>query len=82
MLWATLQEPIAARVRPQIRQAASRERPPRSLQRTLHDALVAHTQVDLLLDEMISQRYRLDQLGDAFDDMHHGRIAKGVIEFD
>ena len=45
VLWATVQEPIAARVRPQIRQAATRECPPHSLQRVLHDALVAHTQV-------------------------------------
>ncbi|QDT68522.1 Putative alcohol dehydrogenase D [Planctomycetes bacterium MalM25] len=37
---------------------------------------------ELLLDEMISRRYPLDQLGEAFEDMHHGRIAKGVIVFD
>ncbi|MEM6550741.1 MAG: Zn-dependent alcohol dehydrogenase [Planctomycetota bacterium] len=37
---------------------------------------------DLLLDEMISRSYALEELGEAFDDMHHGRIAKGVIEFD
>ncbi len=37
---------------------------------------------DLLLDEMISKSYALDELGQAFDDMHHGRIAKGVIAFD
>jgi S-(hydroxymethyl)glutathione dehydrogenase/alcohol dehydrogenase len=33
----------------------------------------------LLLDELVSKRYRLDQLGEAFEDMHAGRIAKGVI---
>jgi len=37
---------------------------------------------DLLLDEMISKSYGLDELGRAFDDMHAGRIAKGVILFD
>ncbi|MEM9251290.1 MAG: Zn-dependent alcohol dehydrogenase [Planctomycetota bacterium] len=37
---------------------------------------------DLLLDEMISKRYALEELDEAFDDMHHGRIAKGVIVFD
>ncbi|MEM1107844.1 MAG: alcohol dehydrogenase catalytic domain-containing protein [Planctomycetota bacterium] len=37
---------------------------------------------ELLLDEMISKQYALDDLGQAFDDMHHGRIAKGVIMFD
>ena len=36
---------------------------------------------DLLLDEMISRTYELQDLGQAFDDMHHGRIAKGVILF-
>jgi len=34
---------------------------------------------DLLLDEMISKTYSLDQLDEAFADMHAGRIAKGVI---
>lgn len=37
---------------------------------------------DLLLDEMISKHYALDDLDQAFDDMHHGRIAKGVILFE
>jgi len=34
---------------------------------------------DLLLDELVSKTYSLDELSQAFDDMHHGRIAKGVI---
>lgn len=33
----------------------------------------------LLLDELITRRYSLTELKEAFDDMHHGRIAKGVI---
>ncbi|KAA1261113.1 putative alcohol dehydrogenase D [Rubripirellula obstinata] len=37
---------------------------------------------DLLLDEMISRTYALEDLEQAFDDMHEGRIAKGVILFD
>lgn len=37
---------------------------------------------DLLLDELITREYALDDLQTAFDDMHHGRIAKGVIRFD
>ena len=37
---------------------------------------------ELLLDEMITKTYTLDQLDEAFDDMHHGRIAKGVLVFD
>lgn len=33
----------------------------------------------LLLDEMISKTYAIDQLDQVFADMHIGRIAKGVI---
>jgi len=36
----------------------------------------------LLLDELVTERYALPQLDAAFDDMHHGRIAKAVIVFD
>ena len=36
---------------------------------------------ELLLDEMISRTYELDELDRAFADMHAGRIAKGVIVF-
>ncbi|MDB5240806.1 MAG: histidine kinase, partial [Spirosoma sp.] len=36
---------------------------------------------DLLLDEMITKTYSLDELTDAFDDMHAGKNAKGVILF-
>lgn len=34
---------------------------------------------DLLLDELVTQTYSLDELGRAFDDLHHGRNAKGVV---
>lgn len=37
---------------------------------------------DLLLDEMISKTYSLDNINRAFDDMLNGRIAKGVIAFE
>ena len=33
----------------------------------------------LRLDEMVTRTYSLDQLGQAFEDMHAGRNAKGVI---
>lgn len=36
---------------------------------------------DLKLDEMITRTYPLEDLEKAFDDMHHGRNAKGVIVF-
>ncbi|MGK2860412.1 MAG: Zn-dependent alcohol dehydrogenase [Chitinophagaceae bacterium] len=36
---------------------------------------------DLLLEEMITKTYPLEKLSEAFDDMHHGRNAKGVIVF-
>lgn len=37
---------------------------------------------DLLLNEMITRTYNIDQLQDAFDDMLQGKNAKGVIVFD
>ena len=36
---------------------------------------------ELLLDELISKTYKLEDLGKAFDDMLAGRISKGVIVF-
>ncbi len=36
----------------------------------------------LKLDELITKRYRLDQINEAYDDMRNGRIIRGVIEFD
>ena len=36
----------------------------------------------LLLDEMITRRYTLDEAPQAFDDMVSGRNARGVIVFD
>jgi S-(hydroxymethyl)glutathione dehydrogenase / alcohol dehydrogenase len=32
-----------------------------------------------MLDEMVSRTYPLERLGDAYDDMHAGRNAKGVL---
>lgn len=37
---------------------------------------------DLMLDEMITKTYSLEDLVEAFADMHAGRNAKGVIVFD
>ncbi len=36
---------------------------------------------ELKLDELITRTYPLTDLAQAFDDMHHGRNAKGVIRF-
>jgi S-(hydroxymethyl)glutathione dehydrogenase/alcohol dehydrogenase len=36
----------------------------------------------LKLDELITRRYRLDQINDAFTDMREGRNIRGIIEFD
>jgi S-(hydroxymethyl)glutathione dehydrogenase/alcohol dehydrogenase len=36
----------------------------------------------LKLDEMVSQRLRLDQINKAFDDMREGHVARSVITFD
>lgn len=36
----------------------------------------------LLLDEMITRRYRLEQINNAYADLRGGEIIRGVIEFD
>lgn len=36
---------------------------------------------DLILDQMVTRTYTLDDLSDAFADMHAGKNAKGVIVF-
>jgi S-(hydroxymethyl)glutathione dehydrogenase/alcohol dehydrogenase len=33
----------------------------------------------LLLDEMVSQTYPLDQITQALDDLHHGKLNRGVL---
>jgi NDMA-dependent alcohol dehydrogenase len=37
---------------------------------------------NLKLDELITRRYRLDQINDAFTDMREGRNIRGIIDFD
>jgi S-(hydroxymethyl)glutathione dehydrogenase/alcohol dehydrogenase len=37
---------------------------------------------NLKLDELITRRYRLDQINDAIIDMREGRNIRGIIEFD
>ncbi len=37
---------------------------------------------ELLVDELVTRTYRLEELALAFDDMLAGRLAKGVIVFD
>ncbi|HTY27598.1 MAG TPA: alcohol dehydrogenase, partial [Mycobacterium sp.] len=36
----------------------------------------------LKLDELVTKRYELDQINDAFADMREGRNIRGVIEFE
>ena len=36
----------------------------------------------LKLDELVSQRMKLEQINDAFDDMKQGHVARSVITFD
>ena len=43
--------------------------------------LALYAKGDLLLDEMITKTYPLDRLSEAFEDMHQGKNAKGVIVF-
>ncbi|WP_034040836.1 Zn-dependent alcohol dehydrogenase [Wocania ichthyoenteri] len=40
-----------------------------------------YKQGKLMLDDMVSKTYSIDQLQDAFDDMESGKTAKGVIVF-
>lgn len=40
-----------------------------------------YEQGHLKLDELITKRYSLDQINEAYDDMHAGRNVRGVIEF-
>jgi alcohol dehydrogenase len=35
----------------------------------------------LQLDEMITKRYRLDEVNDAYDDLLNGKIVRGIIDF-
>ena len=35
----------------------------------------------LLLDEMITKRYGLDEINDAYDDLVAGELIRGVIDF-
>ena len=37
---------------------------------------------NLKLDELVTRRYRLDQINDAFTDMREGRNIRGIIEFE
>ena len=36
----------------------------------------------LKLDEMVSQRMKLEQINDAFEDMKQGHVARTVLMFD
>ena len=36
----------------------------------------------LKLDELVTRRYRPDQINDAITDMREGRSIRGIIEFD
>jgi alcohol dehydrogenase len=34
-----------------------------------------------MLDEMITKRYRLDDINDAYADLLNGEIVRGIIDF-
>lgn len=50
-------------------------------QKDFHKIFSLYQKGDLLLDEMITRTYPLEKLSRAFDDMHHGKNAKGVLVF-
>ena len=35
----------------------------------------------LMLDELVTRRYRLDEINEAYQDMLTGDVARGIIEF-
>ena len=35
----------------------------------------------LQLDEMITKRYRLDDINDGYDDLLNGKLIRGVIDY-
>jgi NDMA-dependent alcohol dehydrogenase len=37
---------------------------------------------ELMLDELVSKRYKLDEINQGYDDLHEGRILRGLITFD
>jgi Zn-dependent alcohol dehydrogenase len=39
-----------------------------------------HTR-QLKLDGMVSKRYRLDDINDAYSDLRNGEIIRGVVDF-
>ena len=41
-----------------------------------------YKQGDLKLDELVTRTYTLDQINEAYDDMHAGHNLRGVIVFD
>lgn len=51
-------------------------------QRDFSRILSQYQQGDLKLDELVSHTYSLSTLSQGFDDLIHGRIAKGVVVFD
>ncbi|MBW0013527.1 MAG: alcohol dehydrogenase, partial [Mycobacterium sp.] len=36
----------------------------------------------LQLDDMITRRYRLEDINQAYDDLRNGEIIRGIIDFD
>jgi len=36
---------------------------------------------ELRLDEMVTKRYRLDEINDAYADLKNGELIRGVIDF-
>ncbi len=52
-----------------------------SPERDFPKILSLYKEGQLKLDELITRTYPLEDLAQAFNDMHHGRNAKGVIQF-
>jgi Zn-dependent alcohol dehydrogenase len=57
-------------------------RPPRTVGAASVSLPGAAAREVLKLDELVTRRYRLDQINEAITDMREGRNIRGIIEFD
>ena len=52
-----------------------------NLKADIHRLAGLYQSGQLMLDEMITRRYRLDDINDAYADLLNGEIIRGIIDF-
>ena len=50
--------------------------------RHIPEFLELHRQGRIDLGAILDTRYKLDEIAQAFDDLHHGRVTRGVVIMD